>query len=637
MGVTRCLALTVESVTRGRRVVVVAAACALALTIASGAAMAQGPPADPKDKSVKGSGTPGNLALWTAPDTLGNSILIEKNGNIGLGTTTPGSKLTVIGRIEADASGPGASLLGQSDTGSAVRGASTSGFGVFGSSQTGQGVQGMSDSSTGVFGFSLSGSGVLGSSGSSASWGVRGENSAAGGTGVLGQALSGTGVRGISSTGFGVWGSSSSFTGVEARSNTGFGLFAKSDTNVGAWGESTSFTGVEARSSTGFGLSAQSATNIGIYSKAPGHDAVAGESGAAGRSGVFGFNTNTQGFGVFGNNTVNATSGFLGGDVGASGFSANGVGVRGSTTTGVAGLFFGPVQVFHGNATYAVTADAMIYSTNGGFKFPDGTVQTTASGAGALVHNTTLTGDGTSGAPLGVASPLTLTGSGLFGGATITGLNLDTTGGSGVRGQGTFGVGGVGHAVGVAGAVLDPSGIAILGDNPGGKAGHFDGDVAVTGTLTKSGGSFKIDHPLDPANKYLSHSFVESPDMMNIYNGVVQLDVSGQAIIGLPEWFEALNVNFRYQLTAIGAPAPNLHIAREVANNQFAIAGGGPFLKVSWQVTGIRRDPWAMKHRIRVEEEKPDAERGQFLHPELYRGAGDQPASPASKRPVPPK
>jgi hypothetical protein len=47
------------------------------------------------------------------------------------------------------------------------------------------------------------------------------------------------------------------------------------------------------------------------------------------------------------------------------------------------------------------------------------------------------------------------------------------------------------------------------------------GDLYASGMITKSSGSFKIDHPLDPANKYLSHSFVESPDMMNIYNGVV--------------------------------------------------------------------------------------------------------------------
>jgi hypothetical protein len=543
-------------------------------------------------------------------------VLFEINGNIGLGTTSPGSKLTVIGRIEANASGPGASLLGQSDSGSAVRGASTSGFGVFGSSQTSRGVQGLSDSDIGVFGISPNGTGVLGSSTSSANWGVRGENSANGGTGVLGQAFFGTGVRGISSTGFGVWGSSTTFTGVEARSTSGFGLFAKSETNVGAFAESTSFTAVEAHSTSGFALFAQSETNIGIFGKATGHDAVVGESAAPGRSGVYGFNTNAAGFGVFGANITNDTSGFVGGDVGASGFSASGIAVRGSTSTGIAGLFFGPVQVHHGSAAHAISADGLIYSTNGGFRFPDGTIQTTAAGGAALIHDSSLIGNGTSGSPLGVAVPLTLTGSGLSGGAAISGSNLDADG-SGVRGLGTVGVYGQGVGIGVLAATT--SGIALQASHPaGGTAGFFQGDVSIAGTLTKSGGAFRIDHPLDPANRYLSHSFVESPDMLNIYSGMAQLDANGEAVVALPVWFEALNTDYRYQLTSIGAPGPNLHIAREVAENRFEIAGGIPFAKVSWQITGVRRDPWAVRHRIRVEEDKPDSERGQFLHPELY-------------------
>jgi hypothetical protein len=38
------------------------------------------------------------------------------------------------------------------------------------------------------------------------------------------------------------------------------------------------------------------------------------------------------------------------------------------------------------------------------------------------------------------------------------------------------------------------------------------GNLTVNGTLAKGSGSFVIDHPLDPANKYLYHSFVESPE-----------------------------------------------------------------------------------------------------------------------------
>ena len=164
-------------------------------------------------------------------------------------------------------------------------------------------------------------------------------------------------------------------------------------------------------------------------------------------------------------------------------------------------------------------------------------------------------------------------------------------------------------------------------------AAVLDGKVKITGNLEKAGGSFKIDHPLDPANKYLCHSFVESPDMKNVYDGVVVLDRKGKAEIELPDWFGALNKDFRYQLTAIGAPGPNLYIAEEISeantkysskssnknnNSSFRIAGGTSGMKVSWQVTGIRKDSWANAHRIEVEEEKPDKERGYYLHPDLY-------------------
>jgi hypothetical protein len=152
----------------------------------------------------------------------------------------------------------------------------------------------------------------------------------------------------------------------------------------------------------------------------------------------------------------------------------------------------------------------------------------------------------------------------------------------------------------------------------GNYAGYFYGNVRVQGTLSKSSGSFKIDHPLDPENKYLSHSFVESPDMMNVYNGNAVLDKNGKAVVKLPEYFEALNVDFRYQLTAIGAPGPNLYIAEEISNNRFKIAGGKKGTKVSWQVTGVRHDPYAVAHRIQVEEEKNNEERGYYLNPMAY-------------------
>ena len=163
-------------------------------------------------------------------------------------------------------------------------------------------------------------------------------------------------------------------------------------------------------------------------------------------------------------------------------------------------------------------------------------------------------------------------------------------------------------------------GTAIMGHAVSGLAGEFNGNVSISGTLTKGGGSFKIDHPLDPANKTLSHSFVESPDMMNIYNGNITTDDNGEATVLLPDYFGAVNKDFRYQLTVIGQFAQAI-VASEISDNRFQIKTDKPTVKVSWQVTGIRQDAWANKHRIPVDEPKPDRERGYYIHPELY----DQP------------
>lgn len=145
--------------------------------------------------------------------------------------------------------------------------------------------------------------------------------------------------------------------------------------------------------------------------------------------------------------------------------------------------------------------------------------------------------------------------------------------------------------------------------------GSFAGNLNITGNVSKGSGSFKIDHPLDPANKYLSHSFVESPDMMNVYNGLAALDAHGSAWVELPDYFQALNSHYRYQLTSIGQPGPNLYIAKEVSGNRFKIAGGKPGGKVSWQVTGIRQDAYANAHRIAVEERETSCSARAVLTP----------------------
>jgi hypothetical protein len=87
--------------------------------------------------------------------------------------------------------------------------------------------------------------------------------------------------------------------------------------------------------------------------------------------------------------------------------------------------------------------------------------------------------------------------------------------------------------VGKWGLVGDSSFIGVWGGNSNGgtyRAGSFKGDVELTGRLHKSGYStFKIDHPLDPTNKYLYHSVVESSELKNLYDGVAMLDGKGEA------------------------------------------------------------------------------------------------------------
>jgi hypothetical protein len=179
----------------------------------------------------------------------------------------------------------------------------------------------------------------------------------------------------------------------------------------------------------------------------------------------------------------------------------------------------------------------------------------------------------------------------------------DGTGGSryGVRGSAT---GDNGTKYGVYGSA---SGTGVN------YAGYFVGNVHVNGTLSKTAGTFKIDHPLDPENKYLQHSFVESPDMMNIYNGNVVLGADGTATVTMPGYFEALNKEFRYQLTCIGGFAP-VYVAEKMQDGRFRIGGGTPGLEVSWQVTGVRHDAYADAHRVQVEVDKPASERGTFLN-----------------------
>jgi hypothetical protein len=297
---------------------------------------------------------------------------------------------------------------------------------------------------------------------------------------------------------------------------------------------------------------------------------------------------------------------------------------------------------------------------------------TTITVAGSeTVHGTINAGQGINSA---VGPQIAVIGQTATGGVGVFGANATTTAGFGVQGA-AFGSNGIGAAGSsnffgaVSSSIIGTAPIGVIGDsangyavvaasdnsnalvaqtgssdtsdtavisNPGGgfplfvgaRSGSMfldsAGDLNVSGAISAGRKDFKIDHPLDPGNKYLYHASVESSEMMNIYTGTALTDASGSASVSLPDWFEAVNGDFRYQLTAIGVPAPNLHIAQEISNNQFRIAGGQPGMKVSWQVTGVRHDAYAKAHPLEVSVDKPESERGYYIHPELYGAASEQ-------------
>ena len=284
-----------------------------------------------------------------------------------------------------------------------------------------------------------------------------------------------------------------------------------------------------------------------------------------------------------------------------------------------------------------------------GQKFP-GTGTVTSVGLGApgefTVSGSPVTGSGTLGlswvtAPTSAATPNAIVERDVTGSFTATSISASTpagtalsgtttdtsTGTYGVHGNGpNYGVYGDGPQVGVAGnssflGVLgagaqygvrgvSDNGTAVHGITEFGWAGYFEGDVNVTGAIFAGTKDFKIDHPLDPAHKYLLHASVESSEMMNIYTGNVTTDAHGEATVQLPTWFEALNRDFRYQLTAIGAPGPTLYIAEKVHTGSFKIAGAQPGMEVSWQITGVRHDSYATAHPLQVEVSKVQADKG---------------------------
>jgi hypothetical protein len=201
-----------------------------------------------------------------------------------------------------------------------------------------------------------------------------------------------------------------------------------------------------------------------------------------------------------------------------------------------------------------------------------------------------------------------------------TGVEGDSYWGDGVYGASWSGYGVHGTSMtgdGVVGEASAPSksGVYAVNPNPSGYAGFFLGNVHVTGNLSTGGAKpFRIDHPLDPENRELWHAAVESNEVLNVYSGNAVTNLEGVAVVQLPAWFEALNTDFRYQLTVIGCFAQAI-VEQEVMQNRFTIRTDHSAVKVSWQVTARRNDAWIRAHPFVAEQEKPENERGAYLAP----------------------
>jgi hypothetical protein len=148
----------------------------------------------------------------------------------------------------------------------------------------------------------------------------------------------------------------------------------------------------------------------------------------------------------------------------------------------------------------------------------------------------------------------------------------------------------------------------------GGSGVQINGNLNVTGSISAGVKDFKIDDPADPANKYLIHTSVESAQAENIYNGNITTDSRGYATVELPSYFDAENIDPRSQLTVIGSFSRAV-VWKEEHNNQFVVRTDQPRVKVSWQVTAIRNDPYSRSQRGPAEQLKAPADRGHYLYP----------------------
>ena len=537
--------------------------------------------------AVTGKGVVDYIPMWDTTSDIVDSILFQKTSEIGINTTTPAATLDVNGR--ADVRDTLTLFPKSTDSSLAINGT------AFKIDQIGK--------VTFISGQSFPGTGTI-----------------TGITTASGSGLSGGGTTGTLSLkvpAAGITNAMLANSKITLNANTAGGLTTPGAMTLGStytmglkacaanqilqyngtsWACASAGMGTVTSVGSGTGLTGGPITRSGTLS-------LASNACAAG-SALSGLPFTCSLFATLGANTFTGTQSIAGHNLQTL------IGDPGCGTHNFAGIAFGS-SGFSNCESYSMVGDGV----NTYIAAPTGNIYfRTASNA---VTAMTIAPSGTVDV-YGLSESATsgLSGANAFvgvGGNGDTNPNGNQTGGIGVQGYG-----GSATFSGAGGAFYTGNGFGNEGlYAQGGLAGNFAGDLMVSGAIMAGTKDFKIDHPLDPANKYLVHASVESSEMKNIYDGNVTTDSQGHATVQLPEWFEVLNTDFRYQLTVIGQFAQAI-VAREIENNQFEIRTSVPNVKVSWQVTGVRQDAYAKANPLVVEQEKDARLRGFYIHPELY-------------------
>jgi hypothetical protein len=539
------------------------------------------------------SNAPTGAGVWGVTNAGGSTSAGVYGANMSTSaSTSPGVKgesqapggVGVLGTVAGNGS---IGVRGESG------GTTAESHGVLGQSNAGDGVRGESGFGAGVRGTSMSGSGVFGESNSPAGSGVRGVTNAGGAeaAGVLGQSNSGDAVRGESGFGAGVRGVSTNGTGVNGISTNGSGIMGTASATaspavvglhtgggVALFGSSAVGTGLEVSSNSGLGLRAASATGSAISAS----------------------NSSSN------NSTLDVRQNGSGNAIYASSRSGTAI-----------------VAVGEGNG-----GDYAIAARNNSPEYP--TVDIRQSGSARAVYASSLAGNAvyainSSATNSAIYAVNQGTGNAIkaisFSDYAIFGQCNISYGVAGLTGRSSSG----GYPAGVHGNYEPGDGDFTQGGGVYGRAGLDSqnrvrgyGVVANGGLLVVgTGKAFGIDHPLDPANRFLFHWCAEGPEPLNVYSGTAVIGDDGTAVVRLPDYFEAINKDPRYQVTPIGSPAM-LYIAEEVKDNRFVIGGGKPGMRVSWCVQGVRNDIALRVNPPQVDVEKPDELKNRYFTPHLY-------------------